>query len=867
MKEDPTSRSNVAVIGDKQAEQASPKEKPGSGQTGRAPVISRVESAEQTETTNAQPRIIIGNTRLGTWRGPIREIRRMFKDTLKRTGDRKAAKEAVAAEKKKLPGILWSGLFSRRAREGLTAHSGLLCADLDDLGENLPDVRAKLQKSPYLWALFVSPTGEGLKAIFRVPADVSKHLASFRAVERHLLDLSGIQIDQSGKDAARICFVSYDPEAYSSPNAREITPLLEPEKAQSAPPPGASTPDLASRQRISEELLGEIQWEAETHGFCTCPGKHLHTTGDGQRDCEIHVDGAPTIHCFHNSCAKVRDELNYKMRSCIARVESLNQAKSAHGGRSGQLVLTPSKWFSERFPSLTDEYGHAVLEKTDMDGVLSARDINEDFLAATLGDKGSSDSPTIFLPTEEKFYTYTPNEGIFVHQREPALLTRLSHLLLQCARKCRYCCDTSSLEFRFRDSAALSGVIRKARGLLAVPADFFSTDLADFIPCSNGMLRLKDKKLLPFNPSYQRRNKLAVPFDPAATCPLFLDTLMRQALDGDELELVQRWCGLALIGQNLAQRILILIGTAGGGKGTFIRVLSGIIGQNNLASLRPQLLGERFELGRFLGRTLLYGADVSANFLDQRGATVLKALSGADPVTLEFKNSNEAPCITCRFNVIVTCNSRLTVRLEGDVEAWRRRLVIVEYRKPKPEKVIADLDRQILERESSGVLNWMLDGLDKLRAHNWQLVLTANQQACVNNLLLESDGHAVFARECLRLNASQMLTLSDVYAAYVEFCTQHGWTALTRNKFTPAISDEVARQFGTTTRNDIPDAKGKAQRGWKGLACTEKFAQTTNETLSEPSASEHSDTPDTSFSVQPGKISVGERPELVEEFI
>ena len=97
------------------------------------------------------------------------------------------------------------------------------------------------------------------------------------------------------------------------------------------------------------------------------------------------------------------------------------------------------------------------------------------------------------------------------------------------------------------------------------------------------------------------------------------------------------------------------------------------------------------QLGRFLGRTLLYGADVPANFLDQRGASVLKSLTGYDPVTLEFKNSNESPSIICRFNVIVTCNSRLAVHLEGDVEAWRRRLAIIEYRKPKPEKIIADL--------------------------------------------------------------------------------------------------------------------------------------------------------------------------------
>src|SRR5439155_8058643 len=117
--------------------------------------------------------------------------------------------------------------------------------------------------------------------------------------------------------------------------------------------------------------------------------------------------------------------------------------------------------------------------------------------------------------------------------------------------------------------------------------------------------RLSDKTLLAFSPSYRRRNKLAVRLDSSATCPLFLDTLMRPALNADELELLQRWCGLALIGENLAQRFLILSGTAGGGKGTFVRVLVGIIGQNNVATLRTKLLNERFELGRFLGKTLL----------------------------------------------------------------------------------------------------------------------------------------------------------------------------------------------------------------------------------------------------------------------
>src|SRR5207237_8278063 len=190
------------------------------------------------------------------------------------------------------------------------------------------------------------------------------------------------------------------------------------------------------------------------------------------------------------------------------------------------------------------------------------------------------------------------------------LVTKVGRLLLDCARESTKSVDTAALQFRLRSSTKLAGVLKKAQSHLAVPDDFFSTGLTEFIPSENGMLHVSDKELLPFSPTYRRRNKLAVPFDPSATSPLFLDTLMRAALDPDDLDLLQRWCGLALIGENLAQRLLVLSGTAGGGKGTFIRVLVGIIGQANVGTLRTQLLTERFEVGRFLGKTLLYGADV-----------------------------------------------------------------------------------------------------------------------------------------------------------------------------------------------------------------------------------------------------------------
>jgi P4 family phage/plasmid primase-like protien len=776
-------------------------------------LVSCVNSAKDTKTQDYEAKEIIESIRADKHFKlckPIENIRSTFRSVLATSGNnRKAAKEAVATNKKSLPGVLWSGRFRSRRKDDLDQHSGLLCADLDQLGDQLADVRSKLLRSPHLWALFLSPTGDGLKVVFRVRADAEKHKATFRAVEEHVRKMTGIQIDQSCSDVARLCFLSHDPDAYLNEDAIELQPL-ETEKPASPAADALCEPEINTRQNIAGELLGAIDWKSETRGLCTCPGQHLHTTGDGASDCEVYIDGAPTIHCFHNHCQGIREGVNHQLRSRIGKAE--------------RPVITPAQWFNEKFPTLSDQFGEAILEGTNGDRLVVARDIGEDFFAATLGDDGSPDAPTIYLPTEEKFYTYMPTDGIFVHQRDPVLLARLSRLLLDCGRECHEGCETKALQFRLRDSQKLSGVLKKARGLLAVPHDYFSTELTEFIPCANGMLRLSNKKLLPFSPTYRRRNKLAVPFDPAAKCPLFLDTLMRPALDPDELDLLQRWCGLALISENLAQRFLILIGTPGGGKGTFVRVLVGIIGPTNVASLRPQLLGERFELGRFLGKTLLYGADVQENFLNQRGASVLKSLTGYDPVTLEFKRSNESPLIICRFNAIVTCNSRLTVHLEGDTEAWRRRLAIVDYHKEKPTQVIADLDQQILATEASGVLNWMIEGLDKIRVDGWQLHLSTGQQKVVDNLLLESDGHNLFVREALTRADGGQLTVQDCFAAYVEFCTERGWVTQTRNKFAQLIGDAVARTYGITVRHDIKDDDGKAQRGWHGLQLRDKNA-------------------------------------------
>jgi hypothetical protein len=98
------------------------------------------------------------------------------------------------------------------------------------------------------------------------------------------------------------------------------------------------------------------------------------------------------------------------------------------------------------------------------------------------------------------------------------------------------------------------------------------------------------------------------------------------------------------------------------------------------------------------------------------------------------------------------------------------------------------------------------------------------------------------------------ITQPDCFTAYVEFCNQHGWTALAKNKFGSLIGDAVVHQFGLTPSHDIPDASGKLQRGWRGL----KLNQATNEMASEVSDCHCPDGSDTFSQVRHKETSITE---------
>jgi predicted P-loop ATPase len=128
--------------------------------------------------------------------------------------------------KKALLAFTPCGMFDGgRRMQYLVTYSQLIVLDWDKLSpEELIRVKKILLSCGYTMLCFVSPSGNGLKAIIRVSTGQEHHLRTFLAAKLFFTNLTGFEIDASGKDITRLCFVSWDPEGYFNKNAVVFDP-------------------------------------------------------------------------------------------------------------------------------------------------------------------------------------------------------------------------------------------------------------------------------------------------------------------------------------------------------------------------------------------------------------------------------------------------------------------------------------------------------------------------------------------------------------------------------------------------------------------------------------------------------------------
>jgi len=139
------------------------------------------------------------------------------KDLVKKIREEKD-KEIINSLKQKLPAICFSGKFTKRNDKSLSQHSGLICLDFDGYTNqrDLLQEKERLSKNNYVYSVFISPSGKGLKAIVKIPPLPDNHVSYFNSLEKYF---ASPQFDKTCKNVSRVCYESYDPLIHINENA------------------------------------------------------------------------------------------------------------------------------------------------------------------------------------------------------------------------------------------------------------------------------------------------------------------------------------------------------------------------------------------------------------------------------------------------------------------------------------------------------------------------------------------------------------------------------------------------------------------------------------------------------------------------
>lgn len=418
----------------------------------------------------------------------------------------------------------------------------------------------------------------------------------------------------------------------------------------------------------------------------------------------------------------------------------------------------------------------------------------------------------IFVPEKNSFYAYEEADGIWHHLNDSELFNFFHQFLNWYDQVYQYAGTVDNAT----TTSSISSISKSLKGLVNKPGAFVRPDRY-FFHLSNGVIQIDQKtgrwQKKEVNADFFSTTRSPLTFDPNCQCPRFLNELILPAMTPDDAEHLQLYLGQCLLGINLSQTFLLLEGTAGGGKSTLVNIIEKLIGREHCTELRTTHTTGRFETSSYLGKRLLTGKDVDSQFMNNSGARALKFLTGNDTVTTEYKNSNTRHNMECQFNVIITCNNTLRIKFDGDLEAWRRRILLIKYQNLPPVKKIPNFDDILIAEEGSGILNWILEGAEKLIQNNGVIPKSDVQKANIDQFLRSSDPFTYFADLYIHPTPQAAITSEEVVTQFTKFCHAKGWGILSDRDIQKQFKSYMAAKYGATQSHSI-NRNGKLKRGF-----------------------------------------------------
>jgi putative DNA primase/helicase len=353
--------------------------------------------------------------------------------------------------------------------------------------------------------------------------------------------------------------------------------------------------------------------------------------------------------------------------------------------------------------------------------------------------------------------TLTPDETILTYNKEKGIYEEGQNTVEEIAQKIM---TTDLNSHKLKETI---GCIK--RTTFTKRKDF---EQKNIICLDNGVLDLTTKELKPFSPEFLFLEKIPLTYDKSADCPK-IKKFLSEVLEPQDVSIIQEVIGYTLLKEYPYQKAIMLLGEGANEKSTLISLIKTFLGNDNVSFVSMQDLEEnRFSAAQLHGKLANLFSDLPERTL--QGTSKFKALTGGDEISVENKFSKPFS-FTNYAKLIYSCN--VLPEIKEDSDAVFRRWIILNFKKKfEGTNCNPNLLKEITTTEElSGLLNWALEGLDRLIQGNGFSFSLSTKEIRSYYLKLASPAKA-FYEDRLIENPEGYIEKDELYSAFIAYCQE-----------------------------------------------------------------------------------------------
>ena len=280
-------------------------------------------------------------------------------------------------------------------------------------------------------------------------------------------------------------------------------------------------------------------------------------------------------------------------------------------------------------------------------------------------------------------------------------------------------------------------------------------------------------------------------YNPDAYCEITDRTLDKLSCGDATLRaLLEEMIGAAMYRSNslAGGKCFVLLGDNSNGKSTYLHMLRGVLGLENICSISIQDMNKQFRVVMMLNKQAIIGDDIPKSWVED--PSIFKKVVTGERIVAEYKGKDGFefdPFCTPFFS------ANEMPRIDDVTGAVKRRMVPIPFNakfSPNDPDYDPDIKDKLLSRESMEYLIRLgMEGLRRVRANNRYSINDAidselKDMDILNNPILQflddSDTSLI-------INHST----EEVYGEYTRYCIESGMKPVARNSFVRQVNQRL----------------------------------------------------------------------------